>query len=223
MVAQLVADQAAGELLRENIVVFMNNDLLILFLRNPIPGRVKTRIAERTGNKIALAVYYELLSATIAKSAKVKADRVIYFSDYNDESILPADDFETCTQVGNDLGERMKNAFSASFTKHYSRIVLIGSDCYELSPEIIYESFTKLSDHDCVIGPAYDGGYYLIGLSKEIPELFRNIPWSSASVFNQTVKVINKRKLSCYHLKTLHDVDTLDDVMRYTSLRKFIV
>jgi rSAM/selenodomain-associated transferase 1 len=200
----------------------MDRDLLIIFIRNPVLNKVKTRISEKTGSKVALTIYIELLSAVFKNATEAKSAKAIYFSDKVDETIEPGFSFEPHVQKGADLGERMSNAFMESFNNGYDKVILTGSDCYELSPEIISEAFEKLQKFDCVIGPANDGGYYLIGLSKEIPELFSGIIWGSSEVFNQTIHILNNTNFKYHLLPSLSDVDTIEDVLKYSKLRSFL-
>lgn len=200
----------------------MENDLLIIFIRNPVLNKVKTRLSEKTGSKIALAVYHELLSATFKNAAIVNSKKTIYFSEKVDVAIETRFSFEPHIQEGVDLGERMSNAFKDSFRKGYDKVVLIGSDCYELTPGIISEAFKLLITVDCVIGPAVDGGYYLIGLRKVIPELFSGINWGTDEVFKQTITLLQKKKVEYHMLTVLRDIDTLDDVLKYSNLQSLL-
>ncbi|MDF1559591.1 MAG: TIGR04282 family arsenosugar biosynthesis glycosyltransferase [Bacteroidales bacterium] len=200
----------------------MNKNLLIVFIRNPVHGLVKTRLAEETGSKVALAIYNELLSAVFRNAIPVKSDKALYFSDEIDETIDPGVFFEPQIQKGIGLGERMSNAFMESFSKGYERTVLIGSDCFELTPEVINKAFESLRNSDCVIGPATDGGYYLIGLRRAIPELFLGITWGSSEVLNQTIHIMDHRAISYSMIDALNDVDRLEDVMKYSKLKRFL-
>ena len=117
-------------------------------------------------------------------------------------------------QTGNNLGERLKNAFDNSFEEGFSKVVAIGADSPDRPVNYLIESFEALAAHDAVIGPANDGGYYLIGFSKEgfIPEAFDNISWSSDGVFEQTVRILKRHGRKVYLLPMWHDVDTIADL-----------
>jgi rSAM/selenodomain-associated transferase 1 len=117
-------------------------------------------------------------------------------------------------QTGKNLGERLKNAFDNAFEEGFSKVVAIGSDSPDLPVHYLKESFEVLQAHDAVIGPANDGGYYLIGFSKEgfIPEAFDNISWSTDSVFEQTVSILKRHGRNVYLLPLWHDVDTIADL-----------
>jgi len=105
----------------------------------------------------------------------------------------------------------MLNAFDMAFRDGFRKIILIGSDCPELNADLIQEGFRSLKVLECCIGPAFDGGYYLIGMNQLLPGLFSNINWGSQGVYKETLKVLANQKLALYKLKTLRDVDTADD------------
>jgi uncharacterized protein len=187
----------------------MNNQLII-FAKNPILGQVKTRLAATVGNKKALEVYQQLLAHTNKISASINAKKSVYYSEFiEQEDQWKSSIYDKKLQEGDDLGVRMKNAFQ----QHPKRkAVLIGTDCPGLSATIIDQAFEALSFVDVVIGPAEDGGYYLIGMNQLEESLFQDVTWSSSEVLNETVNKINKKKLSFLLLKTLSDVDTEKDL-----------
>jgi rSAM/selenodomain-associated transferase 1 len=115
-------------------------------------------------------------------------------------------------QTGDDLGERMKNAFATAFVEGFEKVVIIGSDCPQLTSMHIQEAFDLLSNYDIIIGPAVDGGYYLLGMKRLISEVFINKIWSSDQVFMQTMADIEHLHLSYYLLETLRDIDTEEDL-----------
>jgi rSAM/selenodomain-associated transferase 1 len=123
-------------------------------------------------------------------------------------------------QAGEDLGERMKNGFVEALSMNFKRVVLIGSDIPDLPLEFIEEAFTSLQEKDAVIGPALDGGYYLIGFKKETfsPRVFEGIHWSTESVFEKTLKVLQQEGLTVHTLQPLRDIDTVED-LRIRDLR----
>ena len=118
-------------------------------------------------------------------------------------------------QQGSDLGERMLNAFKHVFEKGCKRAVLIGSDCPDISRDIITQSFDILKAKHIVLGPAYDGGYYLIGVREPKPELFSNIEWGTEKVLSQTIDKINAAGLSLGLLPMLRDIDRVEDLQYY--------
>ena len=191
----------------------MNKNELIIFVKNPVEGEVKTRLASSVGDKKALEVYQQLLKITAGESADVKADKLVSYSKYVEESDdFEENIFEKSVQIKGNLGEKMKHAFRSGFDGGYHRIVLIGSDCPEISESLIDEAFEKLSDADSVIGPSDDGGYYLIGLSRFLPEIFDDIEWSTSSVLTSTVKALDDVEATYHVLKKLNDIDTESDL-----------
>jgi uncharacterized protein len=184
---------------------------LIIFVRNPILGKVKTRLAATMGNEKALAIYKFLLQHTkaIVENTTVKKF-IFYANDVNDNDLW--DGYKKKLQLGNDLGERMHNAFAALFESGFKKVCIIGSDCYELTPEIINTAFKKLDTASIVIGPATDGGYYLLGMQAPLKNIFENISWSSEQVFAQTKKIIEQHRYSLSLLPVLNDVDEEKDI-----------
>jgi uncharacterized protein len=189
----------------------MNKNALIIFVRNPVLGKVKTRLAATIGNEKALQVYIHLLQHTKSITQNLLVAKFIFFADeINVNDIWK--DYKKKWQSGNNLGKRMENAFKELFAEGYKNICIIGSDCYELTTEIIEEAFEKLNSIDIVIGGAKDGGYYLLGMSNPTKEIFTTIEWSTAKVFSQTMQLINEKKLSCFVLPLLNDVDEEKDI-----------
>ena len=187
--------------------------LLIIFYRNPEIGKVKSRLANTVGEDRALAIYLYLAAHTRKVSSSVLVDRVVYYSTFIDrEDSWSNDAFAKQLQHGNDLGERMKHAFEESFRAGYNSICIIGTDCLEITEEIVTKAFEALEHNDTVIGPAADGGYYLLGMNKFIPELFDNKEWSTASVCVDTINDFKRFNLSYQQLPALHDIDTEADL-----------
>lgn len=191
----------------------MNKKGLIIFVRNPVLGKVKTRIAEVIGEQEALRIYKELLQHTHDTSINIDADKYVFYSDHLQLGDIWEDDkFYKYLQAGETLGDKMKDAFCRMFDKNYQSVVIIGSDCYELTADILEKGFDALNEKDAVIGPAKDGGYYLLGLQRLVPEIFENKKWSTASVFTDTVADFEKAGISYFALPLLKDVDTVEDV-----------
>jgi uncharacterized protein len=188
-------------------------ELLIIFIKNPELGKVKTRLAATLGPEKALIIYNQLLSHTRKITEKLPLPQALYYSDF-----IPAKDswdsqvFRKQVQSGSNLGERMLRAFQEGFNEGYNRICIIGSDCFELTSEIILNAFKKLEEHDVVIGPAEDGGYYLLGMQELQPYLFANKSWSTEAVLQQTLDEIKLKGLSVALLPTLTDVDEEKDL-----------
>jgi rSAM/selenodomain-associated transferase 1 len=177
-------------------------------------GKVKTRLAKTIGDDSAFEVYKELFKITENITSNLHVEKHIYFSDVIIESKWK--NKNKTVQKGIDLGEKMKNAFLDGFSDGFEKIVLIGSDLPDLTENIIYESFHKLSNNDIVIGPAQDGGYYLIGLSKMNHTIFENKPWSKPSLLEITLQELQQNNQKTALLQTLNDIDTFDDLINST-------
>lgn len=195
--------------------------LILVFTRNPELGKVKTRLAASIGNENALEIYKFLLNHTknVLLHCNAKS-RVLYSEEINTNDSWDNDFFEKSLQKGNDLGEKMKNAFLDGFASGYEKIVIIGSDLYDLESTDIETAFEKLENNDVVIGPAEDGGYYLLGLNKILDTVFENKNWSTESVFNDTIKDIQHLKYEV--LKTKNDIDTVEDIMNIEEFEKYL-
>lgn len=188
-----------------------NKPALILFIKNPVLGRVKTRLAQKLGDEQALAVYRLLLQRTRAAAIQIDAARIVAYSDF----IPDSDEWDTSLflkslQSGQDLGQRMFQALASALENHPAAI-LAGGDIPQLSPEVLTEAIQQLQYHDLVIGPASDGGYYLIGMKRPEPRLFEDIAWSTPTVCRQTLAKARALQLSAHILPTLHDVDEAED------------
>ena len=196
----------------------METNKLIIFVKNPILGKVKTRLAAEIGDESALEAYKMLLQHTLRVASEINVSISVYYADFINESDL-WNDFDKKLQVQEDLGSRMLHAFENEFKNGYQKVIIIGSDCLDISEKIIIDGFKALKDNDIVIGPAQDGGYYLIGSKKLAPELFRNKKWSSDTVFIDTIEDINKLKLNHFCLETLFDIDTKADLDKYEIIK----
>ena len=183
---------------------------LIIFVKNLHFGQVKTRIAAKLGHDEALEAYKILLLHTRQISLGINADKFIFYHEKIENDDWPGI-IERQEQQGDDLGKRMQNAFEYLFNKNYEKIVIIGSDCLELTASIIEQGFSELCNADVVIGPALDGGYYLLGLKEKNPFLFENIEWSTSRVLEQTIKACNENNLHYTMLELLNDIDEAGD------------
>jgi uncharacterized protein len=191
----------------------VKTDLLIIFYRNPELGKVKTRLAATAGEERALAIYLKLAAYTREVAVQTTCDRVVYYSDFIDtEDSWSNNQFKKRLQTGESLGERMMHAFADSFDLGYKRVCIIGTDCLELTFDILKEAFEALRQKDSVIGPAYDGGYYLLGMSRFIPEVFYNKKWSTDTVCIDTINDLKHLQCSFEELTTLHDIDNESDL-----------
>jgi len=195
------------------------NNLIMIFIRNPELGKVKTRLAKTIGDERALYIYNLLLNHTNKVSKGVNADKAVFYSDYiNSNDQWKTDGFIQFSQKGNDLGEKMKNAFQKAFKMGYKKVVIIGSDCFDLSEKIITDAFTILNESDVALGPAKDGGYYLLGMKTLYPTLFQNKLWSAENVLLDTLLDLAILDVSFKLLPILSDIDEEKDLLQYENL-----
>lgn len=182
--------------------------LLMIFVKNPEPGKVKTRLARTTGREKALAIYMKLLAYTRKITEALNIDKQVWYSRHIDDSDGWNPELYTKkVQQGNNLGVRMKYAFKEAFRNGYTRVAIIGSDCAELSSVIIQQAFDLLTEQDVVVGPSSDGGYYLLGMNAFHPILFDDIKWSTPAVLPKTLEIIRQKELGLHLLPELNDVD----------------
>ncbi|MFT5858038.1 MAG: rSAM/selenodomain-associated transferase 1 [Flavobacteriaceae bacterium] len=193
-----------------------STNLLVVFVKNPVKGKAKTRLAATIGDAAALEVYKRLIAITEkATSAVDGCDLHVYFSSETDEKLWSGK--EQFVQKGSDLGERMFGAFDHGFNLGYERIAGVGSDLPDLTAETIQKGFKLLEEFDTVFGPSDDGGYYLIGMTKKIRCIFENKAWSTEGLLNDTLTELNREGYSSELLEVLNDVDTVED-LRSSSL-----
>jgi|SRR5690606_3188385 len=201
---------------------FMTTDtLLIIFTRNPDLGKVKTRLAKRIGPEKALEVYQILLEKTARVTTAVSTDKWVYYT----PMILEKDLWDTAyfdkkVQQGKDLGESMRNAFMDGFNAYYKRVVLIGSDLYQLASSDLVMAFEKLINHEVVFGPATDGGYYLIGLRRTFPDIFENKDWGENTVLRDTLQHFKSHDVAL--LNQYNDIDIYDDLKQHQVFQKYL-
>lgn len=199
----------------------MNKNLILIFTRNPELGKVKTRLAASIGQENALQVYIELLQHTRKVVLETDYDKRVLYSDaINTKDMWNNHLFQKKEQFGKDLGVRMYNAFREGFEDGYQKIVIIGSDLITLEANDLKKAFTALDTNDVVIGPAEDGGYYLLGL-KSIPEnIFKNKEWGTHTVLKDTLKNIKNLKYNL--LEEKNDIDTFEDIKDIPVFKKYI-
>jgi rSAM/selenodomain-associated transferase 1 len=194
----------------------MNREVVLVFQKNAILGKVKTRLASGMGELRALEIYKHLIQLTYSALEDVPVPVWTYFSDYIPESTHPSVE-KSLVQEGQDLGERMANAFARSFESGMEKVVLIGTDCPTLQSNHLNEAFEALNYSDLVVGPATDGGYYLIGMNRRADYLFEGITWSTSQVLSETLNVASQHGLTTTLLHELDDIDTQEDWQRYSS------
>lgn len=191
----------------------MKNEALIVFVRKPELGKVKTRLAATIGKAAALSVYEKLLLHTFEITQGSMTDKFIFYAgEVVEDDVWQQEQYTKMLQHELDLGKRMKTAFETVFQKGYGKVVIIGSDCPQLTTAHLAQAFGALDHSDLVIGPATDGGYYLLGMKTVHSELFQNIAWSTAHVYPDTIKIIQTLSLNYHALPVLTDVDEEKDL-----------
>ncbi|XHX81000.1 MAG: TIGR04282 family arsenosugar biosynthesis glycosyltransferase [Stenomitos frigidus ULC029] len=194
------------------------NERLILFTRYPEPGKAKTRLIPALGAEVAADLHRQMTEHTLAQVKPLQQSRALavecWFAggDRTQMRTWLGADLIYQPQPDGDLGDRMAQAFQSAFDDGMKAAVIIGTDCPELTTALLVEAFQALQKTDLVLGPATDGGYYLIGLRRLVPELFKTIAWSTDLVFQQTVDIASNLNLSLTTLPTLTDVDRPDDL-----------
>lgn len=201
---------------------------LIIFIKNPELGKVKTRIARTTGDAKALDIYFQLSKITRENAILLRGVTCyLFYSDFVDSvdnwsNII----FQKKLQIQGDLGEKMQAAFAEILNLH-PRVCIIGSDCPTLSTNILNQAFMGLEKNDFVVGPSTDGGYYLLGMSKYNLEntpnfeevspqyLFQKMAWSTENVLPETLKRIREHRKTIYLLPELTDIDEEKDWLAY--------
>lgn len=198
------------------------SDQLILFTRYPQAGQTKTRLIPALGTRGAADFQRRMTEHIVREVRKFQKLRPVNFEVRFEggDALLMHQWLGTgirCTpQRGNSLGSRMRQAFSASFAEGFQKVVIIGADCPALSPCILEEAFCQLAKAGVVIGPARDGGYYLLGLQLFLPELFTGIDWGTADVLSQTLKKAQRLEVTVKLLEPLADVDRPEDLSHFS-------
>lgn len=195
-------------------------DLLLIFMRNPVLGQCKTRLAARIGNQNALDIYKFLLIHTQKITKGLGVAKQVCYSDYLEENDIWDTGYEKTIQVGDGLGERMANAFREGFKQGHKKIIIIGSDMYDLKEGDLKEAFTALETYNYVIGPALDGGYYLLGMNTLNPTLFKDKPWGTDTVLEKTLTDLNTENY--FLLAPKNDIDEYEDVKDLEVFKPFL-
>lgn len=195
-----------------------SENLLMIFIKNPIPGRVKTRLGKDIGHDKAVVYYKKLLEITRLAAEETDADKWLWYGDFvNEADFWSPTVFTKKLQHQGDLGERMQMAFADAFKVGYKKVAIIGSDCPEMSAGVLNTAFDKLDEADAVIGPANDGGYYLMAMKKPLP-IFNEVDWSTESVLSQTTAHLKKHGYTYQLLEELTDLDTVEDLKHFPNL-----
>lgn len=195
---------------------------LILLVRYPRAGQVKTRLAATLGDELAAEFYTLCAQHIFAESARLPAtvETYLYYADEEDAGAIRQwvqRPFHFLPQIDVDFGGRMAHAFRTVFSHGSQKAVIVGTDVPDLSAAVIVEAFQALDSHQVVLGPDHDGGYYLLGLRQLHSQLFTGMAWGTDQVFDQTWQVIEKLGLSVYLVPTLMDIDTEADLRLWVA------
>lgn len=190
------------------------NPAIIVFLKPPIIGKVKTRLAVRIGDHQALQIYQQLLRHTFHILNHREAEVFLFLTEKDKKGSLPfrLPNSHVLYQSGEDLGMRMQNAFEKVFQRGFGPVIIIGTDNIEIRPKHLQQAINALQSNDVTIGPSNDGGYYLLGMNSFHPQLFDDIAWSSAVVLKQSIEKIINSGLSYQLLPELVDIDEYEDL-----------
>ncbi|MBZ9627177.1 TIGR04282 family arsenosugar biosynthesis glycosyltransferase [Psychroflexus sp. CAK57W] len=195
--------------------------LVIVFAKNPEPGKCKTRLAKSIGDEKALEVYKELIKHTAKTIGNANTSRAVFYSEEIQTQDLWNDTlFQKEIQSNGHLGQKMQAAFEWGFEQGYSKICIVGSDLFELETSDIDKAFQELEQTDIVFGPANDGGYYLMGMTRFYKNAFLEKAWSTESVLEKTIEDLKGLKLA--FLKTKTDIDTLEDLAKHPEFHHYI-
>lgn len=187
---------------------------LIVFTRYPEAGKAKTRLIPALGEQGAADLSRRMTEHAVRMAREVPTSLELRFDGAGVEKMKAwlGNEWSYVSQGNGDLGERMKRAFQETFRQGVNKAVVIGTDCPGLTAKLVQTAFAALDSNDMVLGPAADGGYYLIGLKKNVPELFDGIPWGTENVFLETLARAKEAGCSVAFLETLNDVDRPDDI-----------
>lgn len=198
-----------------------SKELLLIFTRNPVLGQCKTRLAATVGDETALDIYTFLLDHTVSITKNLNTAKQVWYSEEIWENDIWDNAFyDKRLQNGQHLGIRMANAFQAGFASGFERIVIIGSDIFDLKQRDLENAFDQLKEKDFVVGPAQDGGYYLLGMKTFRPELFRDKDWGRDTVLEDTLKDLKYEKHVL--LEARNDVDVYEDIKDVAAFRHFL-
>ena len=199
----------------------MGKNLLIIFTRNPELGKCKTRLAATVGDEVALNIYTFLLEHTVEITKDLAVEKQVHYSvKVRENDLWDSDLYSKKQQEGLDLGLRMHHAFEQGFAQGYKNIIIIGSDMFDMNQTDLEAAFEALISSNFVIGPATDGGYYLLGMTKLKPELFRAKAWGTSSVLKDTLADLQDEKV--IQLAAKNDVDYYEDIKDEAAFQPFL-
>jgi rSAM/selenodomain-associated transferase 1 len=187
---------------------------VVVYGREPIAGRAKTRLAASIGDEAAADLYRVLLARSIHEAVSAGFHVVLALSGKPAVAWQPPSGVALEIQRGVDLGERLRNTFDRRFSEGWSRVIVVGSDCPAMTASHIRSAATALERSDVVVGPAEDGGYWLIGQRTPGTDLFTDVPWSSRRTMEATRRRLLEGGVSWTEVEQLSDVDTIEDLRR---------
>jgi hypothetical protein len=199
-----------------------SHQAILVFLRAPEPGKVKTRLAKDLGAKLAFSLYTLFVNDTLnALNTLAIPVRICFYPSTGKDVVTSwlGTAYTYWCQSGDNLGQRMERAFVRAFESGVDKAVLIGTDIPDLPGRIIKEALNALGSHDATIGPSVDGGYYLIGFTATgfLPAIFNGLHWGHADVFARTMEIFNSHKRSVHRLPVWQDIDELADLLAYAK------
>ena len=198
-----------------------NENLLIIFTRNPELGKCKTRLAATIGDEAALHIYTFLLEHTVKITKDLDVQKQVHYSvKIRENDLWDGTIYNKTQQKGSDLGLRMQHAFEQGFEQGFKNIIIIGSDMFDMNQPDLQAAFEGLNSNNFVIGPATDGGYYLLGMNKLKPELFQAKAWGTSSVLEDTL--LDLQDETVFQLAAKNDVDYYEDIKDETAFQPFL-
>jgi len=198
-------------------ILTKEHSCLAIMLKYPEPGKVKTRLGREIGMDMAARLYRSFVSRLLETCSGLDSEIAVCCHperDIRDYECWLGKGYKYIPQAGKDLGLKMRSCFEQCFDFGFSGVILMGSDIPQISPGHVKTALARLDDHEAVIGPAMDGGYYLLGMREKnfLPEVFTDISWSTSQVYEQTMEVLTRSSANIFTLPVLMDVDTLDDL-----------
>jgi hypothetical protein len=195
----------------------MERNCILFFIKSPEPGQVKRRLAASLGETAATELYSTFVLDTLTTLDTCGANLLVSFYPPEAKKSIAAwlgSHYSYLPQRGGDLGQRMKNGFIDAFDRGFERVVIVGSDIPDLPRDVIEGAFKSLQTGDAVLGPSFDGGYYLIGFKCDTfqPQAFEGIVWGTETVYQTTIDFLRTKGLSLQTLPTWNDIDTVNDL-----------
>lgn len=198
-----------------------SNDRLITFARKAEKSQLKKKLVDDIGTEQALVVHHKLQLYTKEITRVLNCEKAVYYADQIDHNDLWDNMiYDKGLQQGDDRGSRMYDAFTRAFADGKQRVIIIGTDCIDLESHMIKEAFAVLESNDVVLGPARDGGYYLLGMKKFLPTLLTDKNWDSEDLLMDTILDLKQLNAKYYLLKTLNDINSADDLDRLAKFQE---